>query len=200
MDLGTGIFLSALFLGTVALYIATKDRWNWKKVLLWPLLIFVALGVLAGGGFFIYQSWEGRPKPQQELWGIRLGENMADVKFSKGAPAKQSADTWFYEPEAGKPDKGLYVVRFKNGKVRFVMYDGPRLYAPTIQGISGYSSPDHITAKYGLPSSVSRSKDELTRILSFDAFNVAFTVARNEVTALGIYNASEGPLRFSEGQ
>jgi len=37
MTLGLGIFLSLLFLGTIALFIATKDRWNWKKIILWPL-------------------------------------------------------------------------------------------------------------------------------------------------------------------
>jgi len=35
MSVGTAIFFSAVLLAFVALYIATKDRWNWKKIL-WP--------------------------------------------------------------------------------------------------------------------------------------------------------------------
>ena len=40
MDVGTGIFLSAIFLGLIALFIGTKDRWKWKKII---LILAVAL-------------------------------------------------------------------------------------------------------------------------------------------------------------
>jgi hypothetical protein len=197
MSVGTGIFFSALFLGIVALYIATKDRWSWKKLLLWPSVALLTLGAATGGGFYVYHTWQDRPKVQQEFWGVRLRASMADLKFAKGAPTKQlDADTWIYD--AGPTDRGFYVVRFKNGKVRFVMYDGRSFYAPTVQGINGYSSAEQITEKFGAPSYVSRSKDKLKRTLSYDAFNVAFSVERNEIRALGIYDASEGPLKFSD--
>jgi hypothetical protein len=32
MEIGTAIFLSSVMLGTIALYIATMDRWPWKRV------------------------------------------------------------------------------------------------------------------------------------------------------------------------
>ena len=159
---------------------------------------WLALGVITGGEYYVYHIWRDRPKAQQEFWGIRLGTSMADVKFAKGPPTRQldAADLWIYGP--GSTDTGFYVVRFKNGKVRFVMYDGRSFYSPMVQGINGYSSLEQITEKFGAPSYVSRSKDELKRTLSFDAFNVAFSLERNEITALGIYDASGGPIRFSE--
>jgi hypothetical protein len=36
MSIGLGIFLSSVLLGCVTLYIFTRDRWNWTKILLWP--------------------------------------------------------------------------------------------------------------------------------------------------------------------
>jgi membrane protein YdbS with pleckstrin-like domain len=62
MELGTGILLSAVFLGTVALFIATKDRWNWKKIFLWPLGVIVGLGVVGGSIAYLYQQYEDRPR------------------------------------------------------------------------------------------------------------------------------------------
>ena len=35
MSLEASIFLSAMLVSLVALFIATKDRWNWKKLILW---------------------------------------------------------------------------------------------------------------------------------------------------------------------
>ena len=48
MNVGDSIFLSALILGAVGLYAATKDRWNWKKLVKYVVGVPTVLIVLAG--------------------------------------------------------------------------------------------------------------------------------------------------------
>ncbi len=220
MELGTAVFLSAVFLGSVALFIATKDRWNWKKLLLWPLTVVLGLSAIGGAGFYINSRIQERPQKELGLWDIQLGAGPADVKFIKGNPQTETEyyATWIVEnehlkgtrkfditaelykrakaDEAGgakdwaaaladtdatwryRSDDGRYVIKFQDGKVRFVTYDGSSVYAASIQGISRYTSLDELVGKFGRPSYVSRSKDELRRWVSFDKFNVAFMLEK----------------------
>lgn len=67
MELGTGIFLSTLFLGTIALFIATKDRWNWKKILLWPTLIIISTSAIIVAAYFIYERYQNIPSKLQNF-------------------------------------------------------------------------------------------------------------------------------------
>ncbi|MSP52190.1 MAG: hypothetical protein EXQ91_07350, partial [Alphaproteobacteria bacterium] len=91
MELGTAILLSAVFLGMVALFIATKDRWNWKKLFLWPFTILLELSVIGVVGYLVLLYWEDLPRKELGLWGIRLGASFADVKFAKGEPSRELA-------------------------------------------------------------------------------------------------------------
>lgn len=84
MELGTGIFLSAIFLGLVALFIATKDRWNWRKVVLWPFGVIVALLVIGGVITYGYELYEERPQAPAAFQGIQLGQRLTDVEFKHG--------------------------------------------------------------------------------------------------------------------
>lgn len=90
MELGTGVFLSAIFLGFVALFIATKDRWNWKKIALWQLGGLVAL--LAAGGVIAYgyTLYDEMPRVPRDFQGIQLGQKLDDVEFKRGKPKKLS--------------------------------------------------------------------------------------------------------------
>jgi hypothetical protein len=196
MELGTSVFLSAIFLGTVALFIATKDRWNWRRIFLWPVAAVLGLSIAGGTSVYIYDKYQSRLVPQTSLWDITLGTSPAQIKFEKGQPSKIiSEDTWLYLL-GGEADNGRYVIRFKDGKVRFIVYDGIRLYAPTIAGISPYSSLSDIEKKLGAPSFVSRSKDELRRWYSFDKFNICVLFEKGEVVGLGIFDPETGPIRF----
>ena len=46
MTVGTGIFLSAVFLGIVVLLISTKDKWTWKALFLYPAIASFVLGLV----------------------------------------------------------------------------------------------------------------------------------------------------------
>lgn len=197
MELGTGVFLSAIFLGTVALYIATKDRWNWKKLLLWPFGIIIGLAVIGGSISYIYQQYENRPKKLTELWGISLTDTAADVKFKKGEPTKRlDNDLWVYRPY--QTMEGDYVVYFMNDRVRSVIYFGPMYNGPNVQGVGHYDSLPALETKLGSPSYVSRAKDELRRAYSFEKFNIVVQFAEGKASALGIYDPAAGPFKFKD--
>lgn len=197
MELGTGIFLSAVFLGTLALFIFTKDRWNWKKIFLWPLGVIVVLGVVGGSIAYLYQQYEDRPQKLTELWGVSLNDSAEDVKFKKGEPTRiLENDHWVYRPY--ETIEGDYVVYFKNNRVRSVMYFGPMHNSPSLHGVGHYDSHQELDAKLGPPSYVSRSKDELRRAYSYEKFNVVVHFAAGNMSALGIYDPTLGPFKFKE--
>lgn len=90
MELGTGVFLSAIFLGFVALFIATKDRWNWKKIALWQIGGLVALLVTGGVIAYGYTLYDERPRAPSEFQGIQLGQKLDDAEFKRGKAKKFS--------------------------------------------------------------------------------------------------------------
>jgi len=86
MELGTGIFVSSLFLGTVALFLFTKDRWNWKKVSLYVFGLPFTVILIGGGGYYVYYQYEQRPTAQTEYMGLKLGMSKEDVLARWGLP------------------------------------------------------------------------------------------------------------------
>lgn len=149
MNLGLAIFLSAVFLGTVALYIATMDRWNWKKILIRPLLGVLLLLVLGGVGLLLWMYWPQAEKTTQtfrpeELRSLNLagdivtevplGSSKADVRFLKGEPIetskmpdwwRYSVGTWFpkgFVPNNPRDVPGPHLlIYFNNEKVHAVL-------------------------------------------------------------------------------
>lgn len=181
----------------VAIYIATKDRWRWKKIILWP---FVTL-VLIAGGLWTYNTIEERPKSQTSFWEIPLGATKGDVKFLKGAPnvvpKEKDQDTWEYltEDKTLKQWDHVYRIGFQDGKVWLIEYFGSpsRTYGPGIQGVDIGDSLEKITQKFGPPSHVSASKDELSRVFSFNKYQVAFELKENRVIGYGVFDSKVAP-------
>ncbi len=202
MTLGTGIFLSSLLLGLVVLFIATKDRWNWRKIILWPLLTIISLSIIGGISFYIYKTVAEKPSTQTSFWDISFNTTKKDIKFVKGEPTEiTDMGSWVYKitQNSYNDDKDVYVINFKNDRVRFVMYFGSNwLSAPDLQGKWITSSRDEIIKKFGEPSSIVHSADELERIISYDQYNVTFILRENKVTAYGFYNPAYEPIQFAE--
>ncbi len=195
MSLGIAIFLSSVILGIIILFISTKDRWNWKKIILWPALVLVGLSILLGAGYYIIQSISNRPEPQTSFLNISLDSTKGDIKFLKGEPDKGSNDgIWFYSK--GKEETSSFFIIFKDNKIRVIGYDGKYFRSPSFQGVSIGASYDEIINKFGQPSYVSISEDELSRILSYDRYNIFFGLEENKVFSFGIYNKSLGPFKF----
>jgi hypothetical protein len=73
------------------------------------------------------------------------------------------------------------------------MYNGPR-----IPSVRSYDSPEELNAKLGQPAFISKSKDGLRRIYSYDKYNIVAEFKAGKISALGIYNPALGPMRFKE--
>ncbi len=198
MELGSGIFLSSVFLGTVALFIATKDRWNWRKLVVRTGLVTLTLGSILVGGLAAYSWLERRPTADVVLWNIKVGHPQGDVKFLKGAPrfvveaSGTEPERWIY-PLAG--DKGSYVVGFRDGSVAFAYYEGERGAAPYLQGIGGYGDIAAINDELGLAEKIVTSTDGLRRILLYPKWRTWFGVTGDGIKAMGIYD----PARWEPG-
>jgi len=193
MTIGTGIFLSALFIGFVALVIGTRDRWKWGRILARTAIGIVVLLALGCAGFYGYHLYSERPIRQMELWGIKLGDTEADVTFKKGAPANAKDESWIYDG-SDYTDKYWVLVSFDYGKVTSVEIrarGGPSSL-PYVQRVSGSWTVDDVSKKFGKPSLISTSADETSRILSFRDFNLAFEFEKNAVTSIMIF---EGVLK-----
>jgi len=161
MNLGLAIFLSAVFLGIIVLFIATKDRWNWRKIVLLPIKSAVwailVLSILGGIGLYVNEVLLNRPKLQTSFWGISLDSTEADVKFTKGTPTDSSGDdnrkVWHYKQMYSSNKEANVFVRFEGGKVRLVFLYGTGDYRePDLQGIRVNDNLDKVSKKFGQAS------------------------------------------------
>jgi hypothetical protein len=194
MNLGTSIFLSSVVLAIAAIFIATKDRWNWKKIILWPLTIVILIAIVV----YAYNTIEPRPKKETSFWEVPLGAREADVKFLKGEPIKKDGDTWSYitYDSGGSQWEYMYGVQFKDGKVYLIYYTVSPNYrygGPGIQGINIHYSWTKISEKYGEPSRVSTSEDELSRVYSFNKYGIAFEMKAGGVVGYGVFDTTVVP-------
>jgi len=209
MNLGLSIFLSSIFLGIIVLFIATKDRWNWKKIIIRLLVGTICVGVLAVAGNFIYEKHSDyrikhkipdSPEVMNSFWDIPLDSTQEDIKFLKGKPSEiLEDDDWVYKSDKNSSyDKYVYLIRFKDGKIRFIVCITDESFLSGIQGISSNSSSENIINKFGEPTNISVSEDGLSRIYSFDKYHVFFTLKKNKVADYGVYNPEIGYIRFDK--
>lgn len=197
MELGTSIFLSSLVLSVVALFIATKDRWNWRRIFLWPVAVLLVAGLATGLAIYISDSEEQGPPVLSGLWGVSLGTTEADVLFQKGEPLnKIESDSipgktyewvYFYRGDFGNQVR----VRFVDGKVTAVLYYGK---PPDSMGINRYATLSVLESSLGPATHIWRSADELSRWYSFDPFRTAVLFSKGEILGFGVYDPDHGPI------
>ena len=86
MSLGFSIFLSSVVLAMAGIFIATKDRWNWKKIILRSTTAIILSALVWYAYSTIHETIRQRPKKETKFWDIPLGSTKADVRFLKGQP------------------------------------------------------------------------------------------------------------------
>lgn len=204
MSVGDGIFLSAVLISIVGLYAATKDRWNWKRIAKWCLILPGAFLAILALGVWLYSAYDERPIAQGSFEGLKLGSTPADVRFLKGEPiAKHSTDDqWVYHAHSGaaQPEDAVVIVQFRNGKVRYINYwaNEGQIVNPYLLGFTIGSEYDSVIKKLGQPSHISASANGLNRLLSFEKYNVDFEFERGKVKTYGIFDPTTGPLKYSK--
>ena len=203
MSVGDAIFLSAVLLSCVGLFAATKDRWNWKRLVKWAVGGPMLLGVIAGLCVWGYVSYQDRPTAQTSFFDIPMGATRADVRFTKGAPseiAKDDSDVWIYKRgTTDRPDTSAYVVRFKAEKMRYVQYFSvtDEHANPWLQGFTKGTPYDRVISVLGQPSHTATSRDGLEKILSFEKYNTFYRFEKAEVVTYGIFDSKGGPMEFA---
>lgn len=200
MTVGTGIFLSAIFIGFIALFVATKDRWKWKKIVLW----FGGIVGLFVIGFFGLLAYENRPDPPEKLaefWNIPLDMSQDEVLFRKGKPSfivdEGPNAEWLFTYDKGYANYSFEVL-FKDNKVRTVFYRGPSYESPNVGGVDIGNSQEQLIKAFGQPSSISNSNDSLRRFVHFSKYNLFAGLEMNQVIGFGIYNPAYGDLEFAK--
>jgi hypothetical protein len=183
MSLALGIFLAALILAAVILFSATKDRWNWRKILLWGFTSIIAtIAVIA------LVFWrQSLPRAENELFGVSLGDSVSDVKFRKGKPSSEVFGyIWTYPYSVG----GAYcfVEFYQNAVDQIFLFPVSRDLPFSFQGISFGSSLKDIGRVFGTPSRVDESDDDMYRLVSFSDYNIAFMLRQNSTVGVAIFN------------
>lgn len=218
MSIGTSIFLLLLFLGLTFLFIKTKDRWDWKRIIVRPIIIIVSLSLFATVGIICYIEISNMPEEISTFWGISLGSTRNDVQLLKGEPTSKfsEADYWVYvfdEDETKERDNYLYRIDFKDHRVSSVsyMHYGYYFYGSksswsfwwittpkSLQGIKIGDRLEKITQKFGKPSHISVSENKLEKIYSFSKYKLFFELKEDYVHTFGIYDPRFGPIKFVE--
>jgi len=202
MSIGTGIFLSTLLLVSITLFKIKGDSWNWRRIVKWVLAVSFVFLIALVVGERVHDYLEERPTIQTQFNGLQLNFLPGDVKFAKGEPnSAQDSERWIYDVgDAKLGEEASYFIKFKNGKVRFILYTANvwRVQEPYLLGFKIGSSYQEIQGKLGQPSYISKSADELQRMLSYDNLNAFFSFRQNQLIAYGIYQVSDGPMKFRD--
>ncbi len=203
MSIGEGIFLSVLLLSGTILFVVTKDRWNWKRIVKFSFALLLATLIILALGVWIYSAYEGRPTAQETFQGIKLSSTKADVRFLKGEPiAKHSTeDRWVYDAHTGsaQPQDAFVWVMFRDGKIRHITYwaNDRQIVTPYLIGFSIGAAYDSVISKLGQSDYTSTSSDGLRRLLSFEKYNVFYEFEQGRVKTFGVFDPSMGPMKFS---
>lgn len=195
MPLGNAIFLSTIALSILLLFWITKDRWNWKKLITRSTLIILVVGVSITSAIWGYKTFQERAVSQTELFGIKLDQTQSDIKFIKGEPDQVEENLWVYN---NVDDESNLIILFRDNNIKAIFSQGECINCNKISGLGIGDTYDAVIAKFGQPTNISISKDQLKRLLSFSKYNVFFAFRKQRVYRLGIYNPVYGEIEFKE--
>jgi hypothetical protein len=192
MDIGTGIFLSSLFLGTVGLFVVTKERWNWKKIILWPLGLAVIGGVVGSAGVYISYLYENWPTKQTAYMGLSLGMTQSEVRYVKGKAEKtpETPGAWVYF--SGYKGKSILIVFFaSNSKQvnRIVCQSETSVDCDGIFGLYIGTSEKRVFERLGEPTK-SKINGEIKKI-DYQNLNLRIVLLKQKIHAFVVTDRSD---------
>ena len=171
-----------------------------KNVKLTCILIACFI-LLAGIGLYLIPKIVEESKVQRSYWGLTLDMTKKDVLFFKGTPENKDEYFWTYHDRDDRYPSisHRYWIAFQSSDDKIVFIGGT---GSPIRNIAYGDSYEKVIKTFGKPSYISRSKDDLVRILSFEKYNVYVELEKGQVQELGIYNPTLiEALRFgNEGE
>jgi hypothetical protein len=216
MSIGTGIFLGALSIATVLLYAATKDRWQWRKIVRRFGFGFVGLLVLLLFAGISTYVWYKFPLPRQTQYAaLGLGISPDEVLYRKGPPnevygewtgpnegwpgrmvtstqdikdGKSFRDfgAWAYETNASRID--IEFSPTKTAVVEIACYSKNKAGScPSIGGIKDGDSEEVVLSTLGQPN-ISRL-DGPTKTLIYKSSGVSLWLEKQQVYMIAISEA-----------
>jgi len=205
MTLGLGIFLSSLFLGIIYLFVSTKDRWNWKKILfIWPLYFVLVVGVIGGAGFYIYNYYESKTKIYDTYLNISLNASENDLIFIKGdgydvKKYDSGKNNIYIAYQENKKNEYTHNIRLKEGKVWRISCSSNRSYdCPPINKISLNYTTSEVEERLGKPDYESSNDDSTERLWVYERLNVYMNLKQGKIVSIGIFDPSLGLPKYAD--
>ena len=203
IEISTLIWISTA-VGLTAFYFFRWARWGssgfakvFKWVLILPLGMFLVFWVLVAKNEY-HEYQDSQPIKQKGFNDVYLGDSKGDIRFKLGKPDEENTGRfgigYFYKQRNQqiifdqKTDRVIMVLNF--------CVDSTSQIAPKIGNVTCRSSIEQLASVFNKADSfVSTSKDELTRLVSYPSYQVAFGMSKNSVELIAIYD----PLFFPEG-
>jgi hypothetical protein len=169
-----------------------NKKFIWLTSVLIVLIVIIS-SLIAYNKTYIFRN--PNLKTITEIWDIKLGTILEDVKFKKGIP--ESADTsnsrinWYYKTNWDDYNR----IVFHNEHVTAVIITGDNQPILCGQNFIGQNS-QFIIDYLGKPSDVSTSSNGLKKIFSYDNYNILFYLEKDRVFGSGIYDPHYGTYKY----
>jgi len=201
MTLGAGIFLSAIFLGCVFLYIKSDNKPRWRKTVLFIFFFTIVCFV----GFVVYvvfkddiksffvQSTNEITTQELSIYRIKPGDKLTDIQFQNGKAKKEKERTKGYS--VYKYEMGIEIWA-KDETADIVFYGCKPNDFTIVDKIKCGATENDIFNAYKKENVVVVCTDDVEdRIYELKNKPLSFVLQKNRVIYMGIFRTYEDRFR-----
>lgn len=208
MSIGTGIFLSCIFLGLIYLFVKTKNTWNWKKITIISISTPIILIICFFSWISISDYLEARPRIITKLENVSLNERISAARFKipdLNPVAKIEGD----DPEVDNYFNGKIWISSKKNIIISVSRTCNENYDYfSVNAIQCGQSGDDIMQSFGASNveilcrvpdkdeEISKKYSHQVRVYDVKRYGVRYHLLLNKVHAFTIFN----PDQFSRSK